>query len=283
MINLIKQIEHFLYPQIGKVFMLHRVTNEISLIGRNRLYEVTPAFLEQTILDYQSLGCRFVSIQEISEMVGKCYYPKEKFICFTLDDGYLDNYVYAYPIFKKYQVPFCVYVSSGLVEGNALPWQYMLEKLVISSTRKDREELFFHMRQSICRKNMSEQLVWFKEHNFDDVVPKMMMGKKEIRTISKDPLCTIGCHTVSHCYLRSKSQSDIYCELMDCKKYLEVLIGRDVTHFSYPYGDYNQVVKTVVEECGFKSATTTAGVALRRNCKSVFEIPRVTLIQFPLQ
>ena len=45
---------------------------------------------------------------------------ERKFVCFTLDDGYLDNYLNAYPVFKKYGAPFTVYVNTGMPDGNTI-------------------------------------------------------------------------------------------------------------------------------------------------------------------
>ena len=158
----------------------------------------------------------------------------------------------------------------------------MLEKIVLCSLSGEKEQLFCRMRECICRMDVLEQLVWLREHGYEGTVPQVMMGKEEIVALSKDSLCTIGCHTVSHCFLTEKVQSDIYKEIMECKICLENMIGKEVTHFAYPYGDYDDEVKQAVGELGFYSATTTSGMPIRKTTKSVFEIPRVTLIQFPL-
>ena len=42
----------------------------------------------------------------------------KKFVSITLDDGYANNYEIAYPIFKKYHVPFCIYVCKGMITGD---------------------------------------------------------------------------------------------------------------------------------------------------------------------
>ena len=103
------------HPVIGEVWQLHRVTDEHSIQERKRPYEISPNRLEKLILEYQRKGYEFVSITEVAErMKGK---EGKKFVAVTLDDGYENNYDIAYPIFKKYQVPFCIYICRGMVTG----------------------------------------------------------------------------------------------------------------------------------------------------------------------
>ncbi len=103
------------HPVIGEVWQLHRVTDEQSVQARVRDYEITPMRLESLIVEYQRKGYEFISIAEVAErMRGK---RGKKFIAVTLDDGYANNYEVAYPIFKKYHVPFCIYVCKGMITG----------------------------------------------------------------------------------------------------------------------------------------------------------------------
>lgn len=106
---------NLLHPAIGEVWQLHRVTNEHSVQERLWPYEITPARLESLIQEYTAEGYEFISIAEVAErMNGK---RGKKFVCVTLDDGYANNYEVAYPIFKKYNVPFCIYVCEDMITG----------------------------------------------------------------------------------------------------------------------------------------------------------------------
>lgn len=103
------------HPVMGEVWQLHRVTEEHSVQERVREYEITPARLESLIIEYQRKGYEFISMAEVAErMKGK---DGKKFVAVTLDDGYANNYEVAYPIFQKYQVPFCIYICRGMVTG----------------------------------------------------------------------------------------------------------------------------------------------------------------------
>jgi peptidoglycan/xylan/chitin deacetylase (PgdA/CDA1 family) len=68
----------------------------------------------------------------------------------------------------------------------------------------------------------------------------------------------IGCHTVTHPYLtRIKDDAALRREIFAAKQRIEQRIGKPVTTFAYPFGQYNERVAAVVREAGFTSARST--------------------------
>ena len=105
------------HPIIGEVWQLHRVRSRLSEQNELRRYEVTPTRLETLILNYKQRGYGFVSMNDIHDYVIGKKKLKQKFVAVTLDDGYEDNLLEAYPIFEKYQVPFCIYITKQYITG----------------------------------------------------------------------------------------------------------------------------------------------------------------------
>ena len=88
---IIRKIHNATHPQLGVVLMLHRVVENRSAEPEKRELEVTPRFLEKTIVSYRKQGYRFVSIDQMCDILD----GKDKtrpFACLTFDDGYRDNY-----------------------------------------------------------------------------------------------------------------------------------------------------------------------------------------------
>ena len=145
--NILYRIKRKLYklshPELGRILMLHRVVNHCSE-GENRELEIAPDYLEQTIKNYKQKGFRFVSIDEVSEILEKGKVDKP-FVCLTFDDGYRDNYTTALPILKKEQVPFAIYVTTGFVDNKLLMWWYPNERLGLS-----RDELLSLDAEPLC-------------------------------------------------------------------------------------------------------------------------------------
>jgi peptidoglycan/xylan/chitin deacetylase (PgdA/CDA1 family) len=67
----------------------------------------------------------------------------------------------------------------------------------------------------------------------------------------------IGSHTCTHPSLTRISPSQAREEIFSSKRKLEDLFGRAVEHFCYPYGDWNENIRDLVAEAGYKTAFTT--------------------------
>jgi len=67
----------------------------------------------------------------------------------------------------------------------------------------------------------------------------------------------VGSHTLNHPHLTRISRSEAAEEIGASRKKLEDLFGRPVYHFCYPYGDWNEIIKDLVREAGYKTACTT--------------------------
>ena len=134
MIDLRRKLHNLTHPMLGRILMLHRVVEHRSDDPAQRELEVTPDFLEQTILDYRQKGYTFISIDELSSLLTTHYtLSTKKNICITFDDGYQDNHDIAYPLLKHLEVPFAVYVTTGFIDNRLPMWWYASERLGITT------------------------------------------------------------------------------------------------------------------------------------------------------
>jgi peptidoglycan/xylan/chitin deacetylase (PgdA/CDA1 family) len=67
----------------------------------------------------------------------------------------------------------------------------------------------------------------------------------------------IGSHSLSHLRLTRLSRRDAQEEILASKKKLEDILGAPVEDFCYPYGDWNESVRDLVMEAGYRTACTT--------------------------
>ena len=232
-----KKIKRYIYklthPIIGEIWQLHRVTPYVTSQSIYKDYDIPPEYLERIIIEYQCKGYVFISMDELINNFDKYKREKNKFVCITLDDGYEDNLIYAYPIFEKYNCPFLIYVTTGYLEGMVKP--------------RNNEE---------CS----------------------MLSVGQLLRINKSPLCTIGCHTVTHPHLSTLDINAQKSEILESKKILESWLGEKVNHFAYPYGDYNSISLEILKMSEFSTAVAAWGGGMRE-LKSIFEIPRVLIKQ----
>lgn len=89
----------------------------------------------------------------------------------------------------------------------------------------------------------------------------------------------IGSHTLSHPFLSKLPAEHAKEEIASSRRKLEDLFGRPVDHFCYPYGDYNERVRDLVQEAGYKTACTTEwGVNSSGDCS--WTLKRLT-VRYP--
>jgi peptidoglycan/xylan/chitin deacetylase (PgdA/CDA1 family) len=86
----------------------------------------------------------------------------------------------------------------------------------------------------------------------------------------------IGSHTRSHARLPELSPAQAREEIAGSKKKLEDLFGVPVLHFCYPYGFWNERVRDLVIEAGYRTATTT-DFGLNDGTTSPYELRRITV------
>jgi peptidoglycan/xylan/chitin deacetylase (PgdA/CDA1 family) len=64
----------------------------------------------------------------------------------------------------------------------------------------------------------------------------------------------IGAHTLTHPHLTQIPEAEAKTEIKHSKLYLEEILNRKITMFSYPYGQYNEDIKRIIKDCGFTGA-----------------------------
>jgi uncharacterized protein YraI/peptidoglycan/xylan/chitin deacetylase (PgdA/CDA1 family) len=79
----------------------------------------------------------------------------------------------------------------------------------------------------------------------------------QIRTL--DRAGEVCGHTVSHENLSTLSYDDQYYQIVENKKYLERILGNEITCFAYPFGAYNGLTPYVVIEAGYLMAFDVSG------------------------
>ncbi len=270
-----------MYSGIGSILALHRICPQSGRkrLGSNRDLEITPQLLEDAIKFFKRKGYDFVSLDRVHEILkeGKA---SNRFVAFTIDDGYLDNYTYAYPIFREHDVPFTIYVATCFPDREAILWWYVLEDLLWGgdelevafdnevvkydcSTVAKKEQVFDtasgHLTFAADQEEV-KSILRADSSDYARYADDLALHWEQIIELSKDRLVTIGSHTRRHLALSMLSASDARAEVVESKQRLEAHIGRRVEHFAYPHGGRKAAGLRefqIVKECGFKTATTT--------------------------
>lgn len=84
------------------VIMYHGFLKDGSKSGK---YVITPSQFENDIIYLKSIGCSFVSVDDIAKFKNGTGSLPQRAVLITLDDGNYNNYSYIFPLLKKYNVP----------------------------------------------------------------------------------------------------------------------------------------------------------------------------------
>ena len=109
----------------------------------------------------------------------------------------------------------------------------------------------------------------------------LCMGWQEIALLARDPLVTIGAHTVNHAMLAKLPEKAVRTEMDLSRTVIEAALGLRPAHLSYPYGDPGSAGPrefNIARELGFATAVTTRpGVLFRSHARHLTALPRLSL------
>lgn len=285
---------------VGVVFMLHRVCEHCKgHLRPNEDLKISPSQLQRIIEKYKKADFAFLSLDEIYDIMMAKKEIDKPFISFTLDDGYLDNYTNAYPVFKKNNIPFCIFVATDFIDRKAILWWYSIEQIILSdayiklddviipcNTYQEKWDAFRILRERILglnQKKLYEELNWlFSFYNIDwyGPVQSLAMTWEQIQDLSKDSLCTIGAHTITHPAFCNLSEKEILQEAIGGMQRIQSIIHRPIYHFAYPYGSAKEVglrEYEILKSLDFKTAFVSYGGCINKHRYEGVALPRFML------
>ena len=274
----------YFHEGMGSILMFHRVRPEPDRprLGKyTRTLEITPEILEDIVVALGKQGYRIVSLETLIEVLQER--RKEKRLAvLTFDDGYVDVYHHVHPIAEKYQVPYCVYVTTCFPDRTAQFWWYQLEDLLLANSvvtanlngekttwktdsQEEKSRAYAEI-ASVLVRSMPRQAESLMNESYRNVeMQRNPYGEEglsweQLRELSTSPLVTIGGHKSSHVGLGYLSAEDGRNQIMENKQRLEAECNVSLRHFCYPFGTSSvagQRECDLVRECGYVSATTT--------------------------
>src|SRR6476660_6901884 len=114
-------MHHWMRPLVGGVgaiLTLHHVRPERSSVFQpNRHLEVTPEFLERLLRRLARARIDVISLDEMHRRFIEADF-KRRFVCLTFEDGYKDFLRWAYPLLRKHELPFAMYIATSFPDRN---------------------------------------------------------------------------------------------------------------------------------------------------------------------
>lgn len=290
---------------VGAIVTLHHVRPaRPDRFQPNRLLEVTPQFFERFVRKLRRSDLDIVSLDEVHRRLVEQDFAR-RFVCITFDDGYRDTLEFAYPVLKRYEAPFAIYVATSFADRVGELWWLALEAVIAQNdligVHIEGRDYWFEARSVHEKRAVFDHVyAWLRrlptEEELRKVVREMAarhrvdlhafcadlcMNWQEIGGLARDPLVTIGAHTVNHVILAKVSEAAVRSELENSRSVIEAALGVRPQHLAYPVGDRTAAGPRefkIAAELGYKTAVTTRpGVVFRQHVGHLLALPRISL------
>jgi len=280
------------------ILRYHRVNN-----ARDPFFTALPVAEFEFQMQYLARHFTIVSLDQLAS--GQLPIGQSRgCVALTFDDGYRDNFVYAFPILKQLNIPATIFLTTEFIDSGKLLW-YDQVRLAFKLTLAAHLSLESQGGPSASLdseskklKAMEATLAWLRcvDDNIrlralpklfdllrvpDDLnLPSTMLSWDEIHHMSQHGI-TFGAHTVTHPVLGKLSRARIEEEVVGSKMRIEARLRSAVRHFAYPFGkraDFGRAAKQVVQASGFQTAVTTVS-GCNGPGQDVFELKRLNIAE----
>jgi len=299
---------HLLQPfcgGMGAILTFHHVRPpRPEQFQPNRALEVSPSFLDDVITRLHRSGTEIISLDEMYYRLTEGH-AWRRFVCLTFDDGYRDNLTWAYPILRKYQAPFAIFIATSFPDGLGDLWWITLEIIIARNDwivcRIESENRRFDCRDIGGKRKAFDVIYWWLHcldsdaerhravvelaqlHGVEMSAPcrELCLTWNELVQLAADPLVTIGAHTVNHIMLKKADATLARSEMQMSASAIATRLGVRPRHFAYPYGNRAEVGLRefcMAAELGFKTAMTTRpGVLFADHRSHLLALPRIVI------
>ena len=242
----------FLSPRLPAILVYHGVPRCGPSVSAE-IFERQLLFLKQRyeLVSWERLGLPRSRLNKLQ-------------VVLTFDDGFRNNAEVVAPILRRHRIPAVFFVCSRHAEpGRYLWFSYLraLEKWFKGAGFQFRGR-YFDMGASKRQSSVAELwslLLDLRPHPgamyraIEEECPRLQdfapesdladcfagMSAEQVEELSRDPLFTIGIHTVDHPYLTKCDADEAGRQMEDNKLWIERLTQKKCDLLAYPLGDYS--------------------------------------------
>jgi peptidoglycan/xylan/chitin deacetylase (PgdA/CDA1 family) len=198
----------------------------------------SPALFERH-LEWLKEHCEVIPFRNAAQAAAEDLSGRPR-VAITFDDGYADNFDYAFPLLHKHGLSATFFTTVGLLDK---------DPAVVGRFQR------------------------LRNTGFGDIRPMEWAQAREMLAAGQE----FGAHTYSHPNLAQIGEADTRLELIDARRMMEDRLDHDVRTFAYPFGKprrhFSALTTGVAREAGYKAAAAVLFRGVSRNDSSLV-LPR---------
>lgn len=282
------------------VLNYHRVGDATDSLFDHALWSASAESFEQQVR-FLSLNFDLMQIRDLDDLWNR---KKGRHVLITFDDGYRDNYEWAFPILKAYNSPATFFLTTGFLDERTVAWWDEISWMVRSARQP-----------WIPENNWTNAALSLKVENIDQSIKTLLKVYKQLSGENTETFLNFlaestkvgrcpseladqtwmdwemvremheagmdfGGHTVNHPILANQSAAQQRFEIEECKQRIEAEIQTSISAFSYPVGGkdcFNQTTRDCLKQAGFRWGFSYYGGYSHLNKPDPWDIPRIAV------
>lgn len=198
---------------------------------------VTPEVFDSQMRFLRDAGYRTLKLDELMRAVSG-EELEGRSVAVTFDDGYLDNYVYAFPVLKKYGIKAAVFLVGSWVEG-------------ASASGADKKEL---IREFTDRAPLHDTTKAYAEEGRFEM---FSVDWDMVREMRDSGLVEFHSHTMTHKRCDRLPPRELVEELRGSKETIEAALKTPCDYLCWPRGKYDSSCVEAARALGYRGVFTT--------------------------
>lgn len=205
----------------------------------------------------------------------------------TFDDGWVDNYEYAFPVLKEKNAPATIFLVSSMLDTKRKFWPERLTEVLLQLKNKQMTELTLAQKQWLEKnhlamdklsvmqpqqidsiisdfKYLSDQQIYHDLEAFADYpsgttgfAEQHILSSSQVKEMLDSGLVNFASHTRNHYRLNKIDDIEqLSREIEGSKDDLQTILGKEIAGFCYPNGDLDDAAIELVR-ANYEYACTT--------------------------
>lgn len=233
----------------------------------------------------------FIKLSDWIERNTKDLPLPSKACAITFDDGWADNYEFAFPILEELRIPATIFLVSDLIGTRTMFWPERLARTVIAICREHSSQWsnanlawlltddtsFGYSNIAPTSEEISQLVAYTKRFSDGEINIRLdgietelgisispdktpLLNWEQVNKMTASGLVEMGSHTCHHTRLLAQTpQQVIEDEIVKSKITIEGHTGYPVKTFCFPNGDYSTEALRLVQQNYMGAVTTQSG------------------------